>query len=347
MKQIKALLLPVCIAVLILWLSISGGHSGWANPVMLTANLLCGAALVIWFVCRFVRPGGAAPTPATLNWAIIAYFAASFVSLAGNPETTGQGLWRIIVALGYVVGLRLFRRLPEVAIVDGSIMAGWMLLPAMIIAGIGGSLWQNPNIIADYPVILGPLGFARLHGRLRGLWAALAVGALLITGSRGGIVAMVAAWIVCVGLRWQFLAAGAIAAMLATWLFPHDYALGGRIEFWKTALAQFLASPWIGHGPGSFSQLIIPTPWKEFQMMHAHNLVLTTLAEKGLLGLLSLGVSARAVLLALWRSWGRRRWTWAVLAGLLAHSLVDEPLHFWGSGMAFMAMISLIIREDS
>jgi hypothetical protein len=64
-----------------------------------------------------------------------------------------------------------------------------------------------------------------------------------------------------------------------------------------------------------------------------------------LVGLAALGFAGWQ-LLQLVRS---HPWAWqtAVIAGLLVHSLIDEPLQFWGPGLAFVvAVATLDIKND-
>ena len=86
-------------------------------------------------------------------------------------------------------------------------------------------------------------------------------------------------------------------------------SLLSRLPMWETALAAFQEASWLGIGPEQFSEAYaelyerhlagLPSPDRSFappRSPHAHNILLSPLAETGLLGCLSLNL---AILLAI------------------------------------------------
>jgi O-antigen ligase len=144
---------------------------------------------------------------------------------------------------------------------------------------------------------------------------AVAAGALVLSLSRGawiGAVLGMAVLLTLVPQARRRLAAGigavAVAAVVAGALLPGRSALavaGARAatlvtatrnpydlrpQIWQEALRQIDAHPWLGVGPGGYPVLAAeqPTAVHVAAPTHAHSLLLTVLAEQGLLGLLGL-----------------------------------------------------------
>jgi O-antigen ligase len=165
---------------------------------------------------------------------------------------------------------------------------------------------------------------------------------LAILGSRGSLLGLATGGLVIV---WPGLRAGFVTK---TYIVLGSLTAGGlliawklrtalhRLHYWQQAGAAFLATPVFGVGPGGIkARQVITEPGGGFQV-HAHNLLVSSTAELGLVGL---------VLLALGGWWLYRhrssflihRWQLAILAGLLAHSMVDEPL--WWPGPLLLAAL--------
>lgn len=136
---------------------------------------------------------------------------------------------------------------------------------------------------------------------------------LVLTESRGGLVAVVAGAAVCLLLapvrhrKWSF-ALLALATVLALWLVPDSLmarlhragnevtAAGSRLDIWRGALALWLVFPWFGGGLGTFGDLSPATqlPHTGGRIEHAHNDPLELLAETGAAGGLLLAAAAAA-----------------------------------------------------
>lgn len=169
--------------------------------------------------------------------------------------------------------------------------------------------------------------------------------ALVLSVSRGGWMAAMAGVSVIIALRRQYkllmrVAMGMVPVVAVCWmLLPEDmqdYAFGFEQERWNIksrwesidfAVANFSSSPLVGVGVGLR---------KEFD---ATNIVLTTLAETGVLGLLAFAAVQFACLRMVWRTqrcfqrsdplYSLVALGGALVMARLAHGLVD---HYWSRG---------------
>lgn len=189
---------------------------------------------------------------------------------------------------------------------------------------------------------------------------ALMLAVLLLTQSRGALIALMASLPLIIALRWKkgwlifpILVVGLAAAL---WRWPLDEILDwmsanvkvggiqGRMEIWSRGLAMVRDFPLTGTGMGTFPDMAeILYPFESFadwRVPHVHNLILQVAIDVGIPGL----VAWLAILLnIIWISWrlfrkGMRenhRW----LAGfggallcsqviLLVHGIVDDVT--WG-----------------
>jgi O-antigen ligase len=216
--------------------------------------------------------------------------------------------------------------------------------PTQWVAATGLPYFSVPNDLL-FVVIAAPLALTLLFSptpKITKLLAAaslvLAFAAVTLYQSRTGLALLVLA---CAG----FAVTGSRAAFRATlWLLPLGVALillvdtvanfgmlakfsqfqtlSLRIPLWTAAWKMFLASPWLGHGPGLFSlsyedylrgvhfpEWVLVAPW--LHSPWAHSLYLELLAERGLGSLVAfLGVIMVA---------GRMLWSQVCQAG--DHSL--------------------------
>lgn len=310
------------LALLLLWLSLTGGYEGWASPPLLMLNVAGWAMLVIWGVWSIRGK----PTLTTIDYTLLAIIASMGLStsLAGNWQ---HGLIKIGVWAGYWVLFRLGRRWPD----DTINRAG--LLALAVYAPLALFTWENPNVIAFNLV-----GLTLLALPVTGFYAPYLLGAcgslLALLGSIGGLLALLVAGIVHAGrlleLSPRWAAAAIVPVVGGWWVSPGSYSY--RLQFWGDALNGFWTKPIFGLGPGMYFTL---NNWP-----HAHNMALTMAAECGSGGLLALG----AFVWAVGRSWPRFPvWAAALIAGFAVWSLVDEPAHFWGPG--FMLMLAISRKE--
>lgn len=142
-----------------------------------------------------------------------------------------------------------------------------------------------------------------LLAQSRTLWAAACLGLVLMSARR---------W---PSLRRSAYAVLALAAVVlafrpsivvgADWTFGSQnvQSVSGRTIIWQYATAAFESSPWIGVGPGflgeDYRRAFLPADLQ--YVVHAHNQVMQTLAETGIVGLAALGVLVGAMVVVAWR----------------------------------------------
>lgn len=244
-----------------------------------------------------------------------------------------------------------------------------------------------PNIFgsfmaAGFLVVLA-LGFAP-GGRRRGVLAVAALllaSALVLSGSRGGIMAALAGMGLLAALlpAWRFhgtrvykgivaAAGGGIAVVLVVLLllFSLEGAgsrwVGGsgmaqRVAYWQTAVAAWGEAPLMGHGPGSYElvYLVHRQPGSN-ETRHAHSWFFQSLAEGGVAATLLLGGFLLVALGLGWRvaqrlaaAGGTGRTAFAAAAGLLAaaaavivHGLAEYTLAFREAALLLVLLLGVV-----
>jgi len=179
------------------------------------------------------------------------------------------------------------------------------------------STFMSPNVFASYLSCSLPLvGYMALtaagrKGRIIfGLCAALGIVAILLTRSAGGFLALASAVLMFVILkavisdrvarRRILLVAGAAIVLFSVLGFGIyktrtggalgvEKSLAERMSYWKGAAELAAGRPVTGYGSGSFSVKYLGyLPEGGTESRYAHNVVLQTLAETGVVGLLAL-----------------------------------------------------------
>ncbi len=210
-----------------------------------------------------------------------------------------------------------------------------------------------------------------MHRLQTGLLTLLFGGTLLATGSRGGLLALLAAAGVVLLLerRWRLLLLGlAFTGALAAsdklyWLIYDGKAQGltldslltGRPEIWRRSLHAIADFSWTGIGVGAFPEVVpkLYYPAGDRSLEDAHSLVLQTALDLGVGGLLA---TAAIVWLALRQAWSacrlpRRRpaghgaWTFGLFVSLLAFvvfNLFDAVALGSPGSPAFFILLGLI-----
>jgi putative inorganic carbon (HCO3(-)) transporter len=202
---------------------------------------------------------------------------------------------------------------------------------------------------------------------------ALASVALLLTQSRGGLLAYVAILMVRAYMlapdrktRMRQLAVVLVVCVLAAaaaGLFFQrlgeidDYTAVSRLAIWGGAFTVFARSPVVGAGFGNLQPLMggllgLPEGW----MGDAHNLYLELLAESGLVGLIAFAfliVSAlRAARKCMRQSRDEFAWligiaAFAALCGVLVHGTVDYLFHTTPQVAALFFLVLGILRAQT
>jgi putative inorganic carbon (HCO3(-)) transporter len=228
----------------------------------------------------------------------------------------------------------------------------------------------NPNVMAGnlvilLPCALGVLLFSGKHLRwfdqgLSILAASVIAIVLILTQSRGGILALGDIMILLVVLRWKrgwILLAGAVVLVGAVVLFfgpatildviLTNATLGGidgRLEVWSRAVYMIQDFPFTGVGMGSYGRtadLLYPFfLYASGTTSHAHNLFLQIAVDLGVPGLvawLAIWILMVNMALTLYRNFRARQDSWAGSLGagllcsqlaLVSHGMLDSVT--WG-----------------
>jgi putative inorganic carbon (HCO3(-)) transporter len=228
----------------------------------------------------------------------------------------------------------------------------------------------NPNVMAGTLVVLIPLALASLlFGAQRKSWidlllagigGAVMIAILVLTQSRGGLMALGATLLLMACLRWRrgwLLIAGLVlaSAFLAARLghaaildgLSTTHTLGSlatRLEVWSRGLYAVQDFPLTGVGMGSFqevAEVLYPFFITTRDVPHAHNLLLQVAVDLGIPGLIAWLALWMVVTVVAWQTYrhGRsqqdsiRQVLGAGLLGsqvaLAAHGLVDAVS--WGA----------------
>ncbi len=227
----------------------------------------------------------------------------------------------------------------------------------------------HANVLASYLNLLLPFGIAifilvrrRFWKLLVAGWVLVVLGLIFLTSSRGGWLGTAAVltaftflyfldhrqgaytflrkllkqrFLISVLIPVGLLAVSFIGLLLYRQVQnpTHVSGVGSRNYIWAIAFNEFKQNPLIGSGPGTYvsdfySSYSVPP---EVLLPHAHNFLINTLGEMGLLGLASvLFIAVRLVLSVInsWRKQANRTLLIAVtacLVGLAIHSQFEMP----------------------
>ena len=360
----------------------------WRLITLWLAALLVGS----WLLWRLSRPQQLPRTPldGPLLFLLIAWLAATCFSL--NPVYSREafvffigylfffymaadlGRWPWLVELTFNAILGVAGLVWMLALLQ---LSWWyqdqMALGLPLVGPPRLSVLGNPNTMAGYialvlPLLLYKIVISRswLARLLLVGWVLMLSGAILLTGSRGGVAGAIVA-VVAFGLvifwrnqtlaiekkpgrlasgllqrkRWLMILAGAgvLALLAGLLLFSRGLVsgVGVRQQVMSGALKTIAAHPLSGAGPGALGEALIryqqplPTLWSD-----AHNLILTMVAETGLIGGLALVWLGWAGLNVGRTTWQQARSEWklasqtcaAALLGFLVHNQVDSMFKF-------------------
>ena len=235
------------------------------------------------------------------------------------------------------------------------------------------STLQNPNMLAEYLVLVLPLGVALLlsvrgvSGRLWWLGCSALIGlCLLLTLSRGGWVgALIAGAIFVVLINPRLLVLVPFALVALYFVMPDtviqrftsigdlgDSSTSYRVSIWMGSLAM-LKDYWLcGIGPGTeaFNMVYPIYGYAAANAQHSHNLLLQLVSDGGIwllaVFLLMILAFTRQICVALSRSRDRRDryFLAAVLAGVmgfLAQGMTDYSFYNYRVTLVFWAMLGL------
>jgi O-antigen ligase len=188
--------------------------------------------------------------------------------------------------------------------------------------------------------------------------------ALGLSFSRGALLLGLPASILVMGLwaggRHRRVALAALAAwglaLIPLFFLPRFRALFDlgegttffRLKLWRSSLQMLRDHPLFGVGPGSFlsayrTRYVLPAAWEEFNLGHAHNVVLDHWTRLGVLGVAG-GLALQVTFWKVLRRRGRDVLTLSLaggMAALLAHGLVDNAVFAPDLALTFFLMLAL------
>jgi len=211
--------------------------------------------------------------------------------------------------------------------------AGMAMAIVVLVVGVGSlcgipapvesGAW-NQNVTAGTLAVLMPSVITSRKGRSRWIMLAAMAAAIVVTGSRGGILAAMVALIISLRtrrvLRWAAIATPVILIALAWYSFAFKpIQTYERFLFIREALAQWRqTSLAYGVGPGGLWFIL---PGHRVADVQAHNSIVTIAAMVGIAGAGIIGAALSNV-----KRVALDNWQLATLAALVVHGLVDDPL---------------------
>jgi len=195
-----------------------------------------------------------------LAWGVVTVVVASSAPLAGREVLT---TW-LVASMVWLVARRVR---PRAGLVALGVITGAALVVAagVVLEAVGsrslrvGGLLENPNLTASLLVVSIPALFAvdgLRHLQLRLVISAALVAGVVLTGSRAGLLAVLAAFAVAIPrgrLRTLGIATGALGATaILVWRFVSqpDILAWFRPSIWAAVLRLWAEHPIVGVGPG-------------------------------------------------------------------------------------------------
>jgi O-antigen ligase len=294
----------------------------------------------------------------------------------------------MLLALAVSTQARHFARMVRVIVAAGAIVAVYgisqylgfdPILPAAQYH-VGEGVWtivRPPatlgyvSYFATWLLFVIFLSFA-ISGYLARAVAAIALLAMVLTGTRAAILGAAAGFVVWWVWRGgrvprRALAGGALVLVLAlAFLFsPAGLQLrsrarwwvedpwgGARPLLWRDSLRMALDRPWLGYGPEVFNATFprfesaeLARAYPDFAHESPHNIFLDAFVAQGVLGLLLLGAYCALGFRAAWRARAKHPEAAAALAGALAAGIVAQQFTVFTIPTAaiFYATIGLAI----
>jgi hypothetical protein len=344
LKDAPALLVPLAA----LWVATARGVALAPLAAAVTA------AAAVTFAVLAVR-GGVRQEPA-LGW-LAGLVAWCGVAAALRPVATAPAAW-VVAAGAIALGLALAAASPRGAawaglavVAAGTLTAAWLVVEAVMVHGRPAGPFGNPNLAATV-ALLGLLTVPRVPAGpiVRAVLAVVLLGGVVASGSRGAMLALIAAcatWALLTASRrrrWA-LGGGAVVAIVLGLVIAreHDPLRWERARLWTVAARTALAELPVGCGPGGYGDAALPHNFArdgEFARHHrlpgvAESDVLQLAATLGLPGLILAGGLAWRVA----RGAGRlgAPLVVAVAVGSLVNTQLAAPVVAWTAVLALAA----------
>lgn len=232
-----------------------------------TARIAAGLLMIlVWVVAAPLWRKGADRT----EWAFVMLLAWGVFSawwVGAHPLASKETLtvW-LVAALLYGIVRRseeIPRRWGTRILVGAAVVIGAAVLVEVLDRGLRvGGLLENPNVAASLLVPTVPVGWSLLAGRPRLRWAFTAVLVLAVvgTGSRAGLLALVVAiGLLIPGGRLRLAgivsaAAGAVGVLVWRFVSQPDVLAWHRISIWRAVMEIWWERPMTGVGPGCLTE---------------------------------------------------------------------------------------------
>ena len=325
------------------------------------------ALIYLCAIATSVTPGG------SLYHGVLMVFFILFVFVVENNITTWTGAENVIFLMVLSGGL--------VAIIGmGQYVLGVSGASAWIDSDMFGdmtrvySTLQNPNVLAEYLILMIPLGGAVLLGSRDTFKRAasfvccgLMCVCMILTLSRGGWLGLLLAGVIFLVLLQPRLILLAPFALIALYFVLPDTVINRfasigdlkdgstsyRVSIWMGTLAMLKDGYWLcGVGPGTAAfNLVYPAySYNTASAQHGHNLYLQILCDGGAIALvvflLTILAFSRAICGALSRAkdWRKKCFLIAPLAGVggfLGQSMTDYTFYNYRVALLFWAVLGL------
>jgi hypothetical protein len=342
--------MPAAAAVVVLTAVLGGGFP----PVQ---RLLIGTLLILVWVVVAVQWRGRLQTPELAVAGLIVWGAISAVWVGAAPLASKESIVAWVVALAlWIVSRRgsgLARTVcAQVLAWGAAAVAAGVLVSAVAAASVRvGGPFENPNVAAAFLVPVIPLGIVVLRQQswLRWGWLVLMSAAVVLTGSRAGLLAaVVIAAILLPRGRIRFLgvfAGGSLAVSALVWRFVSqpDLLAWHRVSIWWAALKIWATRPLTGVGPGCLveaagvERILHPDQLGRYQFVinFSESTPLAVMVQLGLVGVVLAALAAGLWLLCAKRSGALESAAFrAGMASVLTLSLFHdfltvEPVLWW------------------
>jgi len=298
---------PAAAAVMVLTAALGGGFF----PLQ---KMLVGAGMIVVWIIASVEWRGRLEAPELALAGLMVWAAISAVWVGAAPLASKETvvawvvawtLW-IISRRGGVVARAMGSRilvLGAVAIAGAIIVAAFSTMTVRT-----GGPFENPNVAAAFLVPILPMGMIAIGAKSRLGWGWLFVvsAALVLTGSRAGLLAAVAAaaFLLPRGRIRLFgvLTGAGLALGALTWRFvtQPDLLAWHRISIWRAVLEIWATHPLTGVGPGCLveaagaERILHPDQVGRYQFVVgvAESTPLAILVQLGMVGFVLAGLAA-------------------------------------------------------
>jgi hypothetical protein len=331
--------------LLLAWLLLAQ-TTRWASPWVAWISYGLFAALVTTWLLRV-------PWPRAITAWIAAPLSPMMAAAVISALASG-GDWLHVLDLAMYATILAYFLDQRPDLDDAAIILGWWIVAicllewGYLVRVEGGGrvhLLGNSNVIAALLAIILPIGWARITGRRRWIWAALGLVALYSTGSRAGVLGLGFYVLARKRARWWVWLGLGLAAVAALFFVRIDQSTE-RVVIWRQALYWFQHYPLLGMGPGKFFFFMLVA--RQFSVadwqfyvghVHAHNLILTWLAETGLVGLV--GMAGTLYLATKSRI---EHADLSPLAAIAPFFIVDDQTTYWLVALLTLYVLSKILN---